>query len=253
MTKENGCAGSYSVSGYTRSDGTQVSSYTRTCGAAHSSSSSSSSSTSTPNSKLDDEEKMKQRAELLYPTMKDKKISNDKPKNIKEYNKEYINKLKDFAEVESDKNFLNSLDFLIDLEGGYNNIKGDVPTNLGVTQGIYDIYRKEKGLPIQSVKNIRIEEAVPIYYNYFWKPSGAEKLSQPLSFVYFDMFVNSNPRDTKAVLKRSDNDVYKFLENRKKFYYEVVKAKPQKKKFLNGWCNRIDKLKKYVDDYYEKK
>jgi len=46
----------------------------RTCGAAHSSSSSSNSSTSTPNRQLDDEEKMKRRAELLYPTMKDKKI-----------------------------------------------------------------------------------------------------------------------------------------------------------------------------------
>ncbi|MBQ3025382.1 MAG: hypothetical protein IJD23_08745 [Spirochaetaceae bacterium] len=87
MTKDNGCVGSYSVSGYTRGDGVQVSSYTRTCGAAHSSSSRSSSST-TSSPKLDDEEKMKQRAELLYPTMKDKKISNDKPKNIKEYNKE---------------------------------------------------------------------------------------------------------------------------------------------------------------------
>ena len=69
MTKENGCVGSYSVSGYTRGDGVQVSGYTRTCGAAHSSSSSSS-STSTQN--LDDEEKMKQRTELLYPTMKGK-------------------------------------------------------------------------------------------------------------------------------------------------------------------------------------
>lgn len=66
MTKENGCVGSYSVSGYTRGDGTQVSSYTRTCGAAHSSSSSSSSSTSSPNPQLDDEEKMKQRADILY-------------------------------------------------------------------------------------------------------------------------------------------------------------------------------------------
>ena len=74
MAKDNGCVGSYSVSGYTRGDGTQVSSYTRTCGAAHNSSSSSSSKTSTP--KLDDEEKMKQRAELLYPTMKDRKQEN---------------------------------------------------------------------------------------------------------------------------------------------------------------------------------
>ena len=57
MTKDNGCVGSYSVSGYTRGDGTDVSSYTRSCGAAHNSSSSSTSSKSTSNSQLDDEEK----------------------------------------------------------------------------------------------------------------------------------------------------------------------------------------------------
>ena len=34
--KDSGsCVGSYSVSGYTRSDGTKVGDYTRTCGAKH--------------------------------------------------------------------------------------------------------------------------------------------------------------------------------------------------------------------------
>ena len=83
MTKDNGCIGSYSVSGYTRSDGTQVSSYTRTCGAAHNSNSSSSSSTSSP--QLDDGEKMKQRAELLYP-----QTSNKQNKNVKHQIKNVI-------------------------------------------------------------------------------------------------------------------------------------------------------------------
>ena len=81
MTKDNGCVGSYSVSGYTRSDGTEVSGYTRTCGAAHSLSSSFSSKTSTP--KLDDEEKMKQRAEILYPNTK----TNKKETNTESFQK----------------------------------------------------------------------------------------------------------------------------------------------------------------------
>lgn len=32
---QKGCVGSYSVSGYTRADGTEVKGYTRTCGAKH--------------------------------------------------------------------------------------------------------------------------------------------------------------------------------------------------------------------------
>ncbi len=35
MTNKTNCVGSYAVSGYTRSDGTEVSSYVRTCGAKH--------------------------------------------------------------------------------------------------------------------------------------------------------------------------------------------------------------------------
>lgn len=37
LTAPDGCAGTYSVSGYTRSDGIKVPSYERTCGAKHSS------------------------------------------------------------------------------------------------------------------------------------------------------------------------------------------------------------------------
>ncbi|MCD7878521.1 MAG: hypothetical protein LUG16_01150, partial [Candidatus Gastranaerophilales bacterium] len=115
---------------------------------------------------------------------------------------------------------------------------------------IYNIYRKENGLPIKSVKNIKIEEAVQIYYKYFWKPSGAEKLEPPLDLAYFDMYINSKPSEVKAVLNRSDNDVYKFIENRRKFYDDVIKVKPNKERFRNGWNNRLDTLEKYVDDYY---
>ena len=35
MTNKTNCVGSYPVSGYTRSDGTEVSGYTRSCGAKH--------------------------------------------------------------------------------------------------------------------------------------------------------------------------------------------------------------------------
>ena len=97
MVKDNGCIGSYSVSGYTRSDGTQVSSYTRTCGAAHNSSSSSSSSTSSPNRQLDDEEKMKQRAEILYPsTNVNKKASNIESSTKTEFEKPVNGRISSF-------------------------------------------------------------------------------------------------------------------------------------------------------------
>ncbi len=58
------------------------------------------------------------------------------------------------------------------------------------------------------------------------------------------MYVNSNPRDAKMVLSRSNNDVYMLIENRGKFYSEVAKNKPDKKHFEKGWNNRLEILKK---------
>jgi len=170
--------------------------------------------------------------------------------NVQDNNIEYINKLKNLVQSESDKKFLDYLSFILGIEKGYNNHYADKPTNLGVTQGIYNIYRKDNNLAKESVKNIKIQDAIKIYYKYFWKPSKAETLEHPLDLVYFDMYVNSNPRETKDLLLRSDNDVYKFIENRRKFYINTIKAKPEKAAFENGWNNRLDRLKKYVDIYY---
>ena len=193
------------------------------------------------------------REDILYPTMtnqKEKGILTGGAASIEKNNKEYIENLKNIAQTDSDKKFLNSLDYILDCEKGYNNIKGDKPTNLGVTQDIYNIYRKEKGLPSQDVRNINIKEATQIYHKYFWEPSKADKLQHPLDLAYFDMYINSNPKEAKNVLNRSNNDVYKFLENRKKFYDDVIKSKPIKEKFRKGWYNRLDNLKKYIDKYY---
>ncbi len=58
MKNSNNCVGSYSVRGYTRSDGTSVSGYTRTCGAAHNS--------------QNEESLLQDRANLLYPNTQTK-------------------------------------------------------------------------------------------------------------------------------------------------------------------------------------
>ena len=155
MTKDNGCVGSYSVSGYTRGDGTQVSSYTRTCGAAHNSSSSSSSKTSTP--KLDDEEKMKQRAELLYPTMKENKNLENDDKKIDNTNFSSETKLKTRLFITQKEGF--DANAYKDTGGvwtiGYGHTKnvkqGDVVTRAQAEELFWEDF-KEHVIPLEKVK-----------------------------------------------------------------------------------------------------
>ena len=164
-------------------------------------------------------------------------------------NQKYLNELENMAQTESDRKFLQNLNLILKIEKGYNNIKGDIPTNLGVTQPIYNIYCKERGIKTKDIKNITIQEAVSIYYKYFWVPSGAAKLEPPLDLVYFDMYVNSPPGAAKRLLAKSNNDVYKFLENRKKYYDERIKQDNTKLQFKKGWYNRLETMKRYADIY----
>ncbi|TIX97406.1 MAG: N-acetylmuramidase, partial [Mesorhizobium sp.] len=55
-------------------------------------------------------------------------------------------------------------------EGGYVNHRQDPggPTNKGVTQRVYDAYRKGKGLPMRSVKHITMDEVYEIYDRQYW-------------------------------------------------------------------------------------
>ncbi len=88
-----------------------------------------------------------------------------------------------------DKNFEKGVKFVLAREGGYSNHPNDSggETNKGVTHKTYDAYRKSQGLPTRSVKDITDKEVKDIYYNNYYKASGADKIKDPkMSTVVFD-------------------------------------------------------------------
>ena len=89
--------------------------------------------------------------------------------------------------MNNDKNFEKIVELLFGLEGGYNNDSDDKggATNYGVTQDTFDAWRKMNNLPLASVKNgLTKEEAKNIYYNMYWKESGADKYTDPRDWHY---------------------------------------------------------------------
>lgn len=246
MTKDNGCVGSYSVSGYTRGDGIDVSGYTRTCGAAHSSSSGSTSSKSTSNSKLDDEEKMKCRAELLYPTMKENKTINEDGENANSK----IN-----SEIKYNEKFRNSMNVVFDNEGGFADDKDDLGgrTNMGITQSTYNSYCNKRGIKTKDVKNITRTEAIEVYYQDYWKASGADNIDNPVgSLILFDTAVLHGVGRAKQFYKQAEGDLNKILQLRKEYYVKRVKENPSQEKYIKGWNNRVNKLHNILKKYEEK-
>lgn len=150
----------------------------------------------------------------------------------------------------TNENFDKILKFILEREGGYVNDPNDLggETNKGITYQTYNEYRKRKGLKTQSVKYITDNEVRDIYYNNYYKASGADKISNPkLSAYVFDTAVNMGVSRAKSLLTQSLGDPDRFEQLRRAKYDEFVQARPNQKRYLEGWNNRVTDLKNFAN------
>lgn len=188
--------------------------------------------------------KKESREDILYPTMKDKKDNKQG---------EFTGAAASIETWENDKDFNKVLEYLYPQEGGYSNRKADLggPTKLGVTQSTYDWYNKRNNIPKQNVKNITKSEATKIYYDYFWKESGAINIEDKgLALMYFDTAVNHGPFYAKKYYKESKGDYNKFMELRKQHYKRMADNIPKQQENYKGWINRLNNMDKYIKKNY---
>lgn len=158
--------------------------------------------------------------------------------------------------VSSKDVFEQALKTTLGFEGGYANSKYDKggKTNYGITHATYDAWRKEHGKPIQDVRNITKEEVRKIYYEYYWVPSGANKVSDPkMAIALFDTAVLHGVGGARGFFKRGGGDLKtmkgcdlkKFLQIRQASYDKIVAKDPTQKANYGGWKARARKLMKY--------
>ncbi len=96
-------------------------------------------------------------------------------------------------------------DFIKPWEGGFVNHPRDPggATNLGVTQRVYNSFRRSKGRPIRSVSEISNDEAELIYFNRYWNPAKCPALPGPLALVVFDGSVNQGVGATARLIQQA--------------------------------------------------
>ena len=101
-------------------------------------------------------------------------------------------------------NFAKCLELVLHHEGGYVNHPKDPggATNKGVTQKVYDGYRKVKARPPQSVKFISDSELEAIYKLQYWDAVKADLLPTGLDYAVFDLAVNSGVGRASKYLQR---------------------------------------------------
>lgn len=151
------------------------------------------------------------------------------------------------------ENFDKMLKFVLLREGGYSNNPNDKggETNKGITYQTYNSYRKSRGLSPRSVKYITDEEVRDIYYNNYYKASGADKIQNPKLAAYvFDAAVNMGVSRAKEFLAKSGNDLNTYEQLRRNKYNQFVEYDSSQRCFLQGWNNRINSLREFVDNEF---
>ena len=171
----------------------------------------------------------------------------------------------------SEKDFEDALKLCLQYEGGYCNDPHDRggETCYGITHTEYDNYRHSKGLPQQSVGRISQSEVQDIYRNRYWLAARCDEMPRRVAIAVFDWQVNSGrgvrhlqqclgleadghfgPKTLNELnywLSKStgeDRLLHNYFEIREGCYRRWGVG--SQAKFLNGWLNRAESLKKYL-------
>lgn len=102
-------------------------------------------------------------------------------------------------------NFEASLKLVLVHEGGFSNHPADPggATMKGVTQRVYDGWRKRAGRPVQSVRHISNAELIIIYRELYADKIRFDDLPAGVDYCVFDGAVNSGPAQAVKWLQRA--------------------------------------------------
>lgn len=81
-------------------------------------------------------------------------------------------------------------------------------TNQGVTQRVYDMFRKAKGLAARTVRKMTTAERDEIYRTRYWNVIKGDDLPAGVDYVVFDGAVNSGPVQSVKWLQRALGRTY---------------------------------------------
>jgi lysozyme family protein len=102
-------------------------------------------------------------------------------------------------------NFASSLAAVLVHEGGYVNDPQDPggATNKGVTQHVYDDWRRSRGLEPRSVRSLEQSEVEAIYRKLYWNAVRGDDLPAGVDYCIFDFAVNSGAIRAARYLQRA--------------------------------------------------
>ena len=157
--------------------------------------------------------------------------------------------------------------FILKWEGGFSNDPDDAggATMKGITLNTFKAYRKEKGLPVPTVtdlKNITDKEWIAILKSKYWDPFKADQINSQsianliVGWGWGSGVVTAIKQVQKLLGVKQDgvigNITLSAINNsepiqlfdkiwlaRKNFFIDICANNPSQMKFLKGWLNRL--------------
>ena len=133
--------------------------------------------------------------------------------------------------------------------------------------------------PTVNIDTLTYEQAEQIYYKKYWDLGECDQMPYLLNIIHFDAVVNHGttnsgkfiqralgflgtavdgdigPQTIKTIMSKSKSlaDIktlcLQSLDQRERFFKAIVANNPSQLKFLNGWLNRVNMLRKVVSQY----
>jgi hypothetical protein len=141
------------------------------------------------------------------------------------------------------ESFHAAMEFVLKWEGGEKVTKDpDDPggtTKWGISQRAY---------PSLNIEALDKQDAHSIYWTDYWRPFGLDAAPAGLALSIFDAAVNVGVGRVRGWFKELGEGftAEQFNDRREKYYKDLVEARPVMGKYLKGWMNRLNDLRKKV-------
>ena len=147
-----------------------------------------------------------------------------------------------------------ALEFTLKHEGGFVNHPNDPggATNMGITLGTAKAYGVDNDgdgdTDEEDIRNLSLDTVIQIYKDRYWNAANCGDYNWDYAIALFDTAVNCGVGRARVWNERAQGDVDALLERRRIHYLELVHHNPRQfGVFKNGWMNRVNDLKKYID------
>lgn len=106
----------------------------------------------------------------------------------------------------------------------------------------------QRSHPNEEIRSLTEDRAKEIYWQEYWEKYNCETYDFPKGEVVFNCAVNAGFGRVRQILIAigADGSASQFLDEQEAFYRRLAEARPRSQKYLKGWLNRVNALRRLL-------